>query len=151
MRESRQKGDTPADDDLVRYSLLHLSTTEEVTVLGVECVAMMQIRLQLETLLAEKSRLANENDINARENMFLREMVEYHQLTKQDILYLDDRNEEEDDDDSEAYPVHRFLTFSLSHPDSEVPSYVVSRSSSPSASFDTLSHKNLGHDGSTQR
>lgn len=117
-------------------------------------MAMMQIRLQLETLLAEKSRLANENDINARENMFLREMVEYHQLTKQGILYLDDRNEDEDDD-SEAYPVDKFLTFSLSHPDSEVPSHVVSRSSSPSASFDTLSHKNLDPspaiNGSTQR
>ncbi|XP_074565000.1 uncharacterized protein LOC141821478 [Curcuma longa] len=124
LRESRQKGDTPADDDL--------------------------IRLQLETLLAEKSRLANENDIIARENMFLREMVEYHQLTEQGILYLDDSNEGKDD--SEAYLVDEFLTFSSSHPDSEVPSHVLSSprtnlapgSSSPSASLGTISHTILG-------
>ncbi|KAK7287019.1 hypothetical protein RJT34_22429 [Clitoria ternatea] len=66
--EGREKGgQTRADDDL--------------------------IRLQLETLLAEKGRLANENEMYARENRFLRETVEYHQLTMQEVLYI-----EEDDD-----------------------------------------------------
>ncbi|KAL9227886.1 hypothetical protein vseg_003525 [Gypsophila vaccaria] len=74
LRESREKGDNPADDDL--------------------------IRLQLETLLAEKARLAHENSIYARENRFLREIVEYHQLTMQDVVYLDEGAEEV----SEVYP-----------------------------------------------
>ncbi|XP_077239239.1 uncharacterized protein LOC143880279 [Tasmannia lanceolata] len=68
LRESQEKGDTPEDDDL--------------------------IRLQLETLLAEKARLAHENSIFARENRFLREIVEYHQLTMQDVVYLDEGIEE---------------------------------------------------------
>ncbi|MQM01088.1 hypothetical protein Taro_033839 [Colocasia esculenta] len=68
LRESREKGDHPEDDDL--------------------------IRLQLETLLAEKARLAHENSIYARENRFLREIVEYHQLTMQDVVYLDEGIEE---------------------------------------------------------
>ncbi|XP_068668825.1 uncharacterized protein [Aristolochia californica] len=75
LRESHEKGDTPEDDDL--------------------------IRLQLETLLAEKSRLANENSIYARENRFLREIVEYHQLTMQDVVYVDEGHEEV----SEVYPI----------------------------------------------
>ncbi|KAG4209749.1 hypothetical protein ERO13_A02G001000v2 [Gossypium hirsutum] len=68
LRESREKGDNPADDDL--------------------------IRLQLETLLAEKGRLAHENSIYARENRFLREIIEYHQLSMQDVVYLDEGAEE---------------------------------------------------------
>ncbi|XP_022950505.1 uncharacterized protein LOC111453596 [Cucurbita moschata] len=68
LRENREKGDNRADDDL--------------------------IRLQLETLLAEKARLAHENSIYARENRFLREIVEYHQLTMQDVVYLDEGMEE---------------------------------------------------------
>uniref|UniRef100_M1DY11 Uncharacterized protein n=1 Tax=Solanum tuberosum TaxID=4113 RepID=M1DY11_SOLTU len=65
LRESCEKGDNPADDDM--------------------------IRLQLETLLAEKGRLAHENSVYARENRFLREIVEYHQLTMQDhVVYLDE-------------------------------------------------------------
>lgn len=59
-----------------------------------------QIRLQLETLLAEKGRLANENSVYARENRFLREIVEYHQLTMQDVVYLDEGSEEV----TEVYP-----------------------------------------------
>ncbi|CAN7077417.1 unnamed protein product [Brassica oleracea var. botrytis] len=58
LRDNLEKGsNNPADDDL--------------------------IRLQLETLLAEKARLVHENSIYARElreNRFLREIVEYHQL-----------------------------------------------------------------------
>ncbi|CAN0880046.1 hypothetical protein LINGRAHAP2_LOCUS13431 [Linum grandiflorum] len=77
LRESRDKGTgNPADDEL--------------------------IRLQLETLLAEKARLANENAFYARENCYLREIVEYHQLTlmHHDMVYLDD----DDEDDEEAAP-----------------------------------------------
>ncbi|MCD9559406.1 hypothetical protein HAX54_017335 [Datura stramonium] len=68
LREAHEKGDNPADDDM--------------------------IRLQLETLLAEKARLAHENSVYARENLILREIVEYHQLTMQDVVYLDEGFEE---------------------------------------------------------
>ncbi|KAL3621608.1 hypothetical protein CASFOL_036520 [Castilleja foliolosa] len=43
------------------------------------------VRLQLEVLLAEKSRLANENANLKRENQSLNQLVEYHQLTSQDL------------------------------------------------------------------
>ncbi|PON63941.1 GRIP/coiled-coil protein [Trema orientale] len=43
------------------------------------------VRLQLEALLAEKSRLANENANLVRENQCLNQLVEYHQLTSQDF------------------------------------------------------------------
>ncbi|XP_052186777.1 uncharacterized protein LOC127797706 [Diospyros lotus] len=75
LRESREKGVNLEDDDLVR--------------------------LQLETLLAEKARLAQENSVFARENRFLREIVEYHQLTMQDVVYLDEGSEEV----TEVYPI----------------------------------------------
>ncbi|KAI9074285.1 hypothetical protein K1719_043770 [Acacia pycnantha] len=74
-KEGRDKGQNRADDDL--------------------------IRLQLETLLAEKARLASENEIYSRENRFLREIVEYHQPTMQDVIYLDEGMEQV----SEFYPV----------------------------------------------
>jgi hypothetical protein len=61
---------------------------------------LLQIRLQLETLLAEKARLAHENSVYARENRFLREIVEYHQLTMQDVIYVDEGIEEV----TEVYP-----------------------------------------------
>jgi len=57
------------------------------------------IRQQLETLLAEKARLANENTLYARENRFLREIVEYHQLNMQDVVNLDEDDIEEEDED----------------------------------------------------
>ncbi|KAL6619046.1 hypothetical protein ACP70R_034185 [Stipagrostis hirtigluma subsp. patula] len=60
------------------------------------------IRQQLETLLGEKARLANENTVYARENRFLREIVEYHQLNMQDVVNLDDGIEEEDEEEAEA-------------------------------------------------
>ncbi|KAK8504492.1 hypothetical protein V6N13_093163 [Hibiscus sabdariffa] len=69
LRECREKGDNPADDDL--------------------------IRVQLESLLAEKARLAHENTIYARENRFLRNVVEYHQLSMRDVVYLDEGAEED--------------------------------------------------------
>ncbi|XP_071738417.1 uncharacterized protein [Rutidosis leptorrhynchoides] len=65
LREAIEKGEHPTDDDDM-------------------------IRIQLESLLEEKARLANENSIYARENRFLREIVEYHQLTMQDVVYLDE-------------------------------------------------------------
>ncbi|KAL5216512.1 hypothetical protein ABZP36_007913 [Zizania latifolia] len=43
------------------------------------------VRLQLEALLAEKSRLAQENANLSRENQSLIQLVEYHQLTSQDL------------------------------------------------------------------
>ncbi|CAI9761426.1 unnamed protein product [Fraxinus pennsylvanica] len=43
------------------------------------------VRLQLEALLAEKSRLANENENLKRENQCLNQLLEYHQLTSQDL------------------------------------------------------------------
>ena len=42
------------------------------------------MRLQLEALLAEKSRLAQDNANLARENQSLIQLVEYHQLTSQE-------------------------------------------------------------------
>ncbi|KAM1228872.1 hypothetical protein EV1_008069 [Malus domestica] len=43
------------------------------------------VTLQLEALLAEKSGLANENSNLVRENQCLHQVVEYHQLTSQDL------------------------------------------------------------------
>ncbi|KAM5582917.1 hypothetical protein ABKV19_003031 [Rosa sericea] len=88
LRENRDRGESPEDDDL--------------------------IRLQLETLLAEKARLAHENSVYARENRFLREVVEYHQLTMQDVIYLDEGTEEV----TEVYPIK--VIPSQSSPPSEV-------------------------------
>ncbi|ONK73626.1 uncharacterized protein A4U43_C04F33580 [Asparagus officinalis] len=58
LREGAEEGDRPEEDDLVR--------------------------LQMEALLAEKSRLANENANLTRENQCLHQLVEYHQLATQD-------------------------------------------------------------------
>ncbi|MCL7027154.1 hypothetical protein MKW94_005978 [Papaver nudicaule] len=55
LRNGSDKGLTPEEDDMVR--------------------------LQLEALLAEKSRLATENANLVRENQCLHQLVEYHQLT----------------------------------------------------------------------
>ncbi|KAK7336749.1 hypothetical protein VNO77_17295 [Canavalia gladiata] len=59
LRDGFAKGVRPEEDDLVR--------------------------LQLEALLAEKSRLANENANLMRENQCLHQLVEYHQLASQDL------------------------------------------------------------------
>uniref|UniRef100_A0A0D3BTG3 Uncharacterized protein n=2 Tax=Brassica oleracea var. oleracea TaxID=109376 RepID=A0A0D3BTG3_BRAOL len=60
------------------------------------------VRLQTETLLAEKARLAHENSIYTRENLYLRGVVEYHQITMQDVVYFDEKTEEV----TEIYPVN---------------------------------------------
>ena len=64
--------------------------------------------------MAEKARLAHENSIYARENRFLREIVEYHQLTMQDVVYLDEGMEEV----TEVYPITRMLSVSPPSPES---------------------------------
>ncbi|CAN4101934.1 unnamed protein product [Withania somnifera] len=43
------------------------------------------VRLQMEALQAEKSRLANENSNLNRENQCLRQLVEYYQLASEDL------------------------------------------------------------------
>ncbi|PKU66905.1 hypothetical protein MA16_Dca018908 [Dendrobium catenatum] len=91
LREGLEKGSNPEDDDL--------------------------IRLQLETLLAEKGRLAHENSVYARENRFLREIVEYHQLTMQDVVYMDEGAEEV----TEVYPIPPLSTLSAIAPRSSSP------------------------------
>ncbi|XP_047938234.1 uncharacterized protein LOC125185699 [Salvia hispanica] len=94
LRESREKGDNTDDDDL--------------------------IRLQLESLLAEKARLAQENSVYARENRFLREIVEYHQLTMQDVVYFDEGSEEV----TEVYPI-KLTTATNTQPSSISPTPTV--------------------------
>ncbi|XP_002979688.2 uncharacterized protein LOC9636139 [Selaginella moellendorffii] len=68
LRDSVEKGPRSEDDDLVRK--------------------------QLETLVAEKSRLSQQNANYARENQFLHEVIEYHRLTMEDVSLLDERIEE---------------------------------------------------------
>ncbi|GAA0161086.1 hypothetical protein LIER_17487 [Lithospermum erythrorhizon] len=101
LRDACEKGSNPEDDDM--------------------------IRLQMETLLAEKARLAHENSVYARENRFLREIVEYHQLTMQDVVYLDEGIEEV----TEVYPIHGVSgVLSSSPPSPSSPPLSLSRSSS---------------------
>eukprot|EP00250_Pteridium_aquilinum_P020033 c24677_g1_i1 orf=215-1231(-) len=64
LRESVDKGAKDEEDDLVR--------------------------LQLEALLAEKARLAQENAAYARENQFLHEVVQYHQLKLRDMGFANE-------------------------------------------------------------
>lgn len=96
LRDGFAKGVRPEEDDLVR--------------------------LQLEALLAEKSRLANENANLVRENQCLHQLVEYHQLASQDLsesyedgiqgMYLDfsspiaEETGDEDCDDNENREPH---------------------------------------------
>lgn len=65
-----------------------------------------QIRVQLETLLAEKARLAHENSVYARENRFLREIVEFHQFNSDDVVSLQGDFEEDNDDIDLELPSH---------------------------------------------
>lgn len=92
-----------------------------------------QIRLQLETLLAEKARLAQENSVFARENRFLREIVEYHQLTMQDVVYLDESNE----DVTEVYPIKAPTAINL-QPSSTVATSFSSSTQSSAAHLTTV-------------
>jgi hypothetical protein len=58
---------------------------------------LYQIWQQLETLLREKARLANENTVYAQENQFLREIIEIHQLNMQDVFNLNDDIKDDED------------------------------------------------------
>lgn len=116
LRDGFAKGVRPEEDDLVR--------------------------LQLEALLAEKSRLANENANLVRENQCLHQLVEYHQLASQDLsesyedaiqgMYLDfssppptiaeeTRDEDGDDDENREprTPRNDICKFSASLDDGE--------------------------------
>ncbi|XP_025625417.1 uncharacterized protein [Arachis hypogaea] len=88
------------------------------------------IRFQLETLLAEKARLAGENEVYARKNHFLREIVEYHQLTMQDVVYLDDGIAKVSEVYDSSSGVSRITSFNPSP--SESPLRVVIRNSESS-------------------
>ncbi|WMV46567.1 hypothetical protein MTR67_039952 [Solanum verrucosum] len=87
------------------FPQLHSSAAKVSKFVFMEIIVVVictyQIRLQLETLLAEKARLGQENSVLTRENRFLREIVEYHQLTMQDVVYLDENSEEV----TEVYPI----------------------------------------------
>ncbi|CAN6348813.1 unnamed protein product [Urochloa humidicola] len=109
LRETKQKGSkTEEDDDL--------------------------IRVQLETLLAEKSRLAQENSTYARENRFLREIVDFHQFsTTQDVVSLDDGDmeDEEPEEDSNLIYTENMLPVVEENSGDEELSPVPLRSESP--------------------
>ncbi|OIW01384.1 hypothetical protein TanjilG_12924 [Lupinus angustifolius] len=92
------------------------------------------IRLQLETLVAEKARLANENEIYSRENRFLREIVEYHQLTMQDVVYLDEGIEEV----THIYPIDSSSLSSPPSPNEKLPP-MLTKEDSTSTSEDEVS------------
>eukprot|EP01018_Ginkgo_biloba_P015852 Gb_38222 [translate_table: standard] len=47
--------------------------------------SIFEVRLQLAALLAEKAWLTQENANYVRENQYLHQLVEYHQLTLQDV------------------------------------------------------------------
>ncbi|XP_020114025.1 uncharacterized protein LOC109728113 [Ananas comosus] len=104
LRENRQKGNNSEDDDL--------------------------IRLQLETLLAEKARLAHENSLYARENRFLREIVEFHQLTMQDVVHFDEEDIEEVDD---VDPIEMLPNLSPIHTAHDVHSSAIPSPPSPTS------------------
>lgn len=101
--------------------------------------SIYQVRLQLETLLAEKAQLAQENSVYARENRILREIVEYHQLTMQDVVHLDEGSEE-------VTNLYSFkITTSSSHGSTTLPSQM------PTTFEGAISHAmQNGHPGCTQ-
>lgn len=82
----------------------------------------------MEALLAEKSRLANENANLVRENQCLHQLVEYHQMTSQDLsasyeevlrgMCLDFSSpiseEEENEDDNHVEQTPRTSIFGIS-------------------------------------
>jgi hypothetical protein len=88
LRDGFAKGIRPEEDDLVGVCLISSILYNHIYIYMinlVKCVVSGQVRLQLEALLAEKSRLANENANLVRENQCLNQLVEYHQLTSQDL------------------------------------------------------------------
>ncbi|XP_010430378.1 PREDICTED: FK506-binding protein 5-like [Camelina sativa] len=94
------------------------------------------VRLQLEVLLTEKARLASENANLVRENQCLNQMVEYHQITSQDLspsyeqvvqgLCLDFSSpvpqfddDEEEEDESRSHHVSKALNESFEKTEEE--------------------------------
>ncbi|KAF5785071.1 hypothetical protein HanXRQr2_Chr10g0424271 [Helianthus annuus] len=73
------------------------------------------VRLQLEALLAEKSRLANDNANLTRENQCLRQLVEYHQLTSRQ------EDDEEDPMEDDYERVIRGVCLDFSSPPPAIP------------------------------
>ena len=74
--------------------------------------------------------MANENEIYSRENRFLREIVEYHQLTMQDVVYLDEGMEEVTEVSPNGVPI--VLSASTRSPRSPSPEAVPTTSPLPS-------------------
>jgi hypothetical protein len=103
-----------------------------------------QIRVQLETLLAEKSRLAQENSTYARENRFLREIVEFHQFTTHDVVTLDDGDMEENDDEEDGNLIGNTNEVPVveENPEHEELSHVPSRPESPVLGTGQMSSSN---------
>lgn len=94
--------------------------------------------------------MAQENSVFARENRFLREIVEYHQLTMQDVVYLDEGSEQV----TEVYPIkapslsnmHSIgATETTASPSAQVEarSHVISPSVTPLSSFIRLPEEEL--------
>uniref|UniRef100_A0ACD6A1G1 Uncharacterized protein n=1 Tax=Avena sativa TaxID=4498 RepID=A0ACD6A1G1_AVESA len=132
LRETKQKGfKTEEDDDL--------------------------IRMQLETLLAEKSRLAQENSMYARENRFLREIVDFHQFTGHDGVSFgdgDSKHSKPEEDTNYDYTQNMFPVVEA-YLDQEEVYPVPSRSESPALSQDEpsspKSSNSLGNAANSQR
>jgi hypothetical protein len=94
--------------------------------------------MQLEALLAEKSRLAQENSMYARENRFLREIVDFHQFTGHDVVSFRDgetKDNKPEEDKSYSYAGNMFPVVDA-YLDQEEVSPVPSRSESPILSPD---------------
>lgn len=88
---------------------------------------ILQVRLQLETLLAEKQRLQQENANYARENQMLHEVVEYHQIEfNEDEMSTDGQEVGLDDNDEE---VDQMVNMGRAHPE------LLSKSSRPGKSL----------------
>ncbi|KAJ7565650.1 hypothetical protein O6H91_02G069100 [Diphasiastrum complanatum] len=85
--DNKKASEPELDKDNKKASESELDTATQLK-------ASRDVRLQLETLLTEKGRLAQENATYARENQFLHEVIEYHQLTTQDVTLLDESIEE---------------------------------------------------------
>ncbi|XP_062203344.1 uncharacterized protein LOC133905542 isoform X2 [Phragmites australis] len=111
LRETKQKGSKTEEDDEL-------------------------IRVQLETLLSEKSRLAQENSTYARENRFLREIVEFHQFTTNDVVSLDDGDVEDGDPEEDINLIYTGNMLAVIEENSahEELSHVPSRPESPNLS-----------------
>ncbi|KAG6512164.1 hypothetical protein ZIOFF_030259 [Zingiber officinale] len=100
LRESFDNGARLEDDDLQKVITLARGALQdcpmrfgkEVNHGGLHPAhwLLLTIRLQLETLLAEKSRLANDNANLLRENQCLHQLIEYHKLISQDLSTSDE-------------------------------------------------------------